>query len=423
MNSLKQQPLLRFASILFVILVLVTCFDVAVEAWFGRRVDSDIFNIATIITSSLVSATITHYLLNRSQKFAKESAERELRSAHFLDSLINHLPIAVFYKDINGCYLGCNDVFCETFGVTHQQIVGKTVFDLWPSDKARIYHQKDMELLASPEHQEYEAVIVNKNAQERDVIYSKNVFRDENNSIIGIVGAFLDITEKNGVKEELLTHQDHLKRMVARLDLVVRQTMEAFTTATVHTDPYTAGHEGRVADLSVAIGKRLGFSNDRLLGLEMAARAHDIGQIKIPAEILLRPHDLTTIEFEFIKQHAEAGWEILKNIEFPWPVAEIVYEHHENYDGSGYPRGLVGEDILLEARIIRVADAVEALSSHRPFRAAFAPGEVVARLAASSGTNFDPRVTDVCLEILSSGYVFPLQGVNGVKGVKGVKAQ
>lgn len=267
----------------------------------------------------------------------------------------------------------------------------------------------DTALLKNPEFQQYESKISSKNNQERDVIYSKNVFRDEEGEIIGIVGAFLDVTDRNIAKYELIKSKEHLEGLVRRLDLVLRQTIEAFTTATVHTDPYTAGHERRVADLSVAIGKRLDFSEDRLIGLELAAKAHDIGQLKIPAEILLRPHNLTAIEFEFIKQHAEAGWDILKNIEFPWPVADIVYSHHENYDGTGYPRGLAGEGIPLEARIIRVADAVEALSSHRPFRAAFDAQEVTKRVMDAIGTSFDPRIAETCLDILSTGYRFPPQ--------------
>lgn len=195
--------------------------------------------------------------------------------------------------------------------------------------------------------------------------------------------------------------------MVKRLDRVIRQTIDAFTTATVHTDPYTAGHERRMADLSLALGRKLGFDEDRLMGLELAARAHDIGQLKIPSEILLRPHALSALEFKFVQLHAEAGWEILRWIDFPWPVAEIVRQHHENFDGTGYPSGLRGDAILLEARIIRAADMVEALSSHRPFRAACTREEVIQQIAAARGCALDPRIADLCLEILAQGYAFP----------------
>jgi HD-GYP domain-containing protein (c-di-GMP phosphodiesterase class II) len=195
--------------------------------------------------------------------------------------------------------------------------------------------------------------------------------------------------------------------MVVRLDQVIRQTVDAFTTATVHTDPYTAGHEKRVADLSLTLGRRLGLSEDQLLGLELAAKVHDVGQLKVPSEILLRPNALTALEFKFVQQHSQAGWEILHEIDFPWPVAEIVRQHHENFDGSGYPSGLRGDAILLEARIIRVADLVEALSSHRPFRAARTREEVVQCVMSERGRAFDPVIADMCLEVLSEGYVLP----------------
>lgn len=195
--------------------------------------------------------------------------------------------------------------------------------------------------------------------------------------------------------------------MVERLDLVLRQTVDAFTTATVHTDPYTAGHEKRVADLSLALGRRMGLSEDRLLGLELAAKVHDVGQLKVPNEILLRPNALTALEFKFVQQHSQAGWEILREIDFPWPVAEIVRQHHENFDGSGYPGGLCGEAILLEARIIRVADLVEALSSHRPFRSAHLREEVVQCVTNERGRALDPAIADICLALLSEGYALP----------------
>lgn len=203
--------------------------------------------------------------------------------------------------------------------------------------------------------------------------------------------------------------------MVERLDKVIRQTVDAFATATVHTDPYTAGHERRVADLALVLGKRLGLSDDRLVGLELAARSHDIGQLKIPSEILLRPHSLTALEFKFIQLHVEAGWEILKTIDFPWPVADIVLQHHENFDGTGYPRGTSGDGILLEARIIRAADMVEAMSSHRPFRAAYTRQEVLHKLSAASGKSLDPVVAEICLQVLSDGYSFPTANTPGTQ--------
>ena len=207
--------------------------------------------------------------------------------------------------------------------------------------------------------------------------------------------------------DETIASLNENAAMVRRLDQVIRQTIDAFATATVHTDPYTEGHEKRVADLSLTLGRKLKFSDDQLMGLELAAKAHDVGQLKVPSEILLRPHGLTPLEFKFIQQHSEAGWEILSTIDFPWPVAEIVRQHHENFDGTGYPSGLAGEAILLEARIIRAADLVEALSSHRPFRPARSREEVIQQLTSERGRALDPQIADFCLELLAEGYAFP----------------
>lgn len=199
-----------------------------------------------------------------------------------------------------------------------------------------------------------------------------------------------------------------LQGRLDRLDAVLRQTIDAFTKVTVHTDPYTAGHEARVADLCVALARRIGFDEDRLRGMELAAKTHDIGQMQIPSEILLRPRRLTPLEFAFVKKHPDVGWEILRSIDFPWPVATIVRQHHENFDGTGYPQGLKGEEILIEARILRVADMLEALCSHRPFRSALSLGDAVETLKSARGTALDPQIVDHCVDLVSQGvYRFP----------------
>ncbi|MGC2855787.1 HD domain-containing phosphohydrolase [Novispirillum sp. DQ9] len=214
-----------------------------------------------------------------------------------------------------------------------------------------------------------------------------------------------------GVLEERRRLRGALKERVNRLNSVLHQMIDAFTTATVHTDPYTAGHERRVADLCKVIGQRMGLSQDRLDGLVVAAQTHDIGQMSIPPEILLRPGRLTPLETRFVAQHPEVGAQILSSVDFPWPVAAIVRQHHENCDGTGYPDGLVQQDILLEARILRVADTMEALCSHRPFRDAFSYDEALGMLEDLKGSAFDPDVVDCCRTLVSQdGYRFPSGG-------------
>jgi putative nucleotidyltransferase with HDIG domain len=173
-------------------------------------------------------------------------------------------------------------------------------------------------------------------------------------------------------------------------------------------DPYTAGHERRVAEIAVAIGADLGFDARRQEGLRVAGYLHDVGKITIPSEILTKPGKLTAVEFKLIRGHAQAGYEVLKNVAFPWPVAEVALQHHERIDGSGYPQGLKGEAILLEARILAVADVVEAMASHRPFRAALGIEAALAAIECGRGGVYDPIVADACLKLFQEkGYVIP----------------
>ena len=180
-----------------------------------------------------------------------------------------------------------------------------------------------------------------------------------------------------------------------------RQTVGALSSAMVHRDPTTASHQENVAKLAVAIGKELGLDPDRLEGLQLAALVHDIGQIQIPAEIMTRARNLSSEELELIKMHSEAGYTILCDIPFPWPIAEIVYQHHENLDGSGYPRRLVNQQILLEAKIIRIADSMEAMLSHRPFRRAHDKEFAMAELKKFSGKYYDPEVVNACIKLFN----------------------
>ena len=193
-----------------------------------------------------------------------------------------------------------------------------------------------------------------------------------------------------------------------QLGAMTHQIINAFSTNTQHTDPYTAGHESRVADLCVALGRAMGLDRPRLEGLEIAARTHDIGQARIPSEILLNPRKLGPLEFAFIRQHPDVGADILGGIDFPWPVAEIVRQHHENYDGTGYPRGLRGTGILQEARILRVADMMESLTSHRPFRPAMPWVEALEIIRSQAGKALDPDVASACIRLVTAGgYRFP----------------
>ena len=214
--------------------------------------------------------------------------------------------------------------------------------------------------------------------------------------------AFLrDITERKQAER-------HLAEKSADLQHALVQTIEALSSALGCRDLASEGHAQKVQDLSVRIGRAIGLDDDRLEGLRLAATVHNIGQIQTPAEILNRPRALGAEEMDLIRQHPVTGHAILRDIHFPWPIADIVLQHHENYDGSGYPAGLSGDDILLDARIIRVADSVAAMLSHRPFRRARDLDYVLDELRRGAGHQFDPEVAEICRQLLAEGhYVFP----------------
>ncbi len=173
-------------------------------------------------------------------------------------------------------------------------------------------------------------------------------------------------------------------------------------------DPYTAGHEKRVAEIAVAISAELGFDGNRQQGMHIAGCLHDIGKINIPAEILSKPGKLTDIEYSLVKGHAQAGYDVLAHVDFPWPMAEVVLQHHERLDGTGYPRGLKGEEIIIEARILAVADVVEAMASHRPYRAGLGIDKALDEIIRGSGIAYDVTVVDACHKLFNEkGYQLP----------------
>jgi len=164
-------------------------------------------------------------------------------------------------------------------------------------------------------------------------------------------------------------------------------------------DPYTAGHQIRAANLARAIATEMGLPKEKIDGIRMAGSIHDIGKLSIPSEILTKPTKLTNLEFSLIKEHSQKGFEMLKDVESPWPLAQIVYQHHERMDGSGYPRQLKGEEIIIEARILAVADVVEAMASHRPYRSALGLPSALAEIEKNRGTLYDADAVDACLKL------------------------
>jgi len=185
----------------------------------------------------------------------------------------------------------------------------------------------------------------------------------------------------------------------ARLQRSMEETIAAIAATVEMRDPYTAGHQRRVTELGVAIARERKLPEASVHAIRLAGTIHDLGKINVPAEILSKPSRLTEIEYRLIQSHPQAGYDVLKAIDFPWPIAQIVYQHHERLDGSGYPQGLVAEQILIEARILAVADVVEAMASHRPYRPALGLDAALDEIIKYRGTQFEPAVVDACVAL------------------------
>ncbi len=216
--------------------------------------------------------------------------------------------------------------------------------------------------------------------------------RDSEGKLTGFYGVSRDITERKEAEKQLHDTLGTLRK-------ALNATIQAMVRAIEIRDPYTAGHQNRSADLAHAIATEMGFPKERTDAIRLASSIHDIGKLSVPVEILSKPTRLTDLEFLMIREHAKEGYEILKGVESSWPLAEIVYQHHERIDGSGYPRKLKNEEILMEARILAVADTVESMASHRPYRPAAGIDSALREIEGNRGILFDIGVVDACLKL------------------------
>jgi PAS domain S-box-containing protein len=259
-----------------------------------------------------------------------------------------------------------------------------------PEDRDRVLKASQTKQLTGDYDEEYR--IVRPDASVRWIRDRAFPVHSEGGRDVRVAGIAEDITERKHADEERLRYVEQLKR-------TLMSTVEVATALSGLRDPYTSGHEHRVAGIAAAIGAELGFDTLRQEGLRIAGQLHDIGKITIPSEILTKPGKLNAIEYQLIQGHPRAGYDVLKGVEFPWPVAQVALQHHERMDGTGYPQGLKGEAILFEARIMAVADVVEAMSSHRPYRPGLGIEKALAEIERGRGTLYDLNVVDACLRL------------------------
>jgi PAS domain S-box-containing protein len=303
--------------------------------------------------------------------------------------ILENVQLVAMMLDSNGVITFCNDYLLQLTGWTREEVVGANWFSQFVPESDENIREMFFASIGSgtiPAH--YEIPIKTRTGELRDIHWNNTMLRDTAGNTIGVASIGEDITERKRYEQS-----------AARLQQGMESAIEALAGTLELRDAYTAGHQRRVAALAAAIARELGLSEDEIHGIHLAATIHDLGKIQVPAEILAKPTKLTKLEFELIKTHPQAGYDLLKDIDFPWPIAQLVYQHHERIDGSGYPRGLCGEETLIGARIIAVADTVEAICSHRPYRPGLGIEASLLVITKKRGTAYDPSVVDACLKI------------------------
>jgi len=331
------------------------------------------------------------------RKRMEEALEQE-RS--YLDGLFENSPDAVVVTDALGIIQKTNRAFTRLFGYLPSEAAGRPIDDLVVPERYCSEGQEYTRDLGRGIHLDFESIRRRRDGSEFPCRGVGVPVRLKGGSV-GVYCIYRDLTRE---KEQ----QEKLGRALETMERAWEQTIEALASTSEVKDPYTAGHQRRVAALALATAREMGYPESFVTGVEKAALVHDLGKIEVPAELLSRPGKLSPYEFKLVQVHAEAGCRILSKIHLPWPLAEIVYQHHERLDGSGYPRGLKGEEILPEARIIAVADIVEAVCSHRPYRPARSLDEALAVVDEMKGTALDERAVEACLRLFSQkGFSFP----------------
>lgn len=270
-------------------------------------------------------------------------------------------------------------------------VLGKKISSVVHIENQTIEELKGNKKLNGP-HEKGINFLISKKGKRTHIDYSFSPQKDNLGNLMGTVMVIRDISETIKNQERLEASFAELRKAMGGIIQAMAQTVET-------RDPYTAGHQRRVADLARTIAAEMGLSNDKIEGIRMSGVIHDLGKISIPAEILSKPGRISEIEYALIKGHPQTGYDILKTIEFPWPVADIVHQHHERIDGSGYPLGLMRDDILIESKIMAVADVVEAMASHRPYRASLGTEIALEEIIKNRGKIYESEVVDACVKI------------------------
>jgi len=304
---------------------------------------------------------------------------------------------AIIYLNKEGVVQRINKSGAASYGLKPKDMVGKTAYDFYPAAEADEYAAANNEVMNSGKAslgviQEYSTPTGKKRWAQIDRI----PFFNENGDITGVITFLQDVSKQKLAEEKLTKSYESLKKT---LDDAIDTMAKIVETR----DPYTSGHQHKVADLAIAIAREMKLEDTRIDQLRMAAVIHDIGKLYVPFDILSKPGRLTDIEFKLIKTHPQSGYDIVKGMDFPCNVAEAVLQHHERLDGSGYPNQLKGDDTLLEAKILAVADVIEAMAAHRPYRPALGIDKALEEISKNKDSLYDPNVVDACVKLFKSG--------------------
>ncbi len=334
-------------------------------------------------------------------------AEEALRqSEERFRNLVENTSDWVWEVDTSGIYTYVGPRVRNMLGYEPDEVLGKTPFHFMTAqESSRVAGIFESCMATKKPFTFVENVCLHKDGRKVFVEKSAVPFFDAEGNVRGYRGTDRDISERKQAEEQL---QESYGRLESTLDGVI----QAMALTVEIRDRHTAGHQRRVTELAHAIAWELGLSRERSRAVRIAGLLHDLGKITIPTEILSKPGRLNDMEFAIIKTHPKAGYEILKNIDFPWPIADIVVQHHERMDGSGYPAGLKGEESTLESRILAVADVVEAMSSHRPYRPALGIEKALKEIVGNRGSLYDTNVVDACMALFNRGsFKFAEQGI------------
>jgi len=329
----------------------------------------------------------------------KKAEEILQKSQQEFASIFDNSPEASVYLNDKNTVLDINSSFSELFGYKLKEIKGKDINSgiIHPPDK--IEEVKRLTKKSIKGYINYETIRKKKDG----TLFPTSISASSvliSGQIKGKIILYQDITQRKQAEQQVKQGYEKLQRTMEATIYTISKIIET-------RDPYTAGHQNTVSQLAVAIAQEMKLPEDKIEGIRIAALVHDIGKINIPAEILSNPSKLNEMEFSLIKNHPKVGYDILRKIDFPWPVARIVLQHHERLDGSGYPQGLKVEKILLEAKIMGVADVVEAMSSHRPYRPSLGIDKALEEISKNKGILYDLEVVNACLKLFKEkGFKF-----------------